>query len=167
MKKISKKICIIGDFAVGKTSLISRYINNVFSEKYLSTVGVKVDSKEISYEENILLKLMVWDIAGKDKFTTLDESYLKGSSGYLMVADSTRKKTLDSVFELHEYMQSNFENLPFNLMLNKIDLLQDWDLETSQIEQVNTNAWPMYKVSAKTGENVEEVFRHLGEKLLA
>ena len=167
MKKISKKICIIGDFAVGKTSLISRYINNIFSDKYLSTVGVKVDAKEIAYGNDVLLKLMVWDIVGKDKFTTLDENYLKGSSGYLLVADSTRKKTLDAVFELHEYMQNNFEQLPFNLLFNKIDLTQEWDLEDSQLEQVNDNGWSRHNTSAKTGENVEAVFYQLGEKLLA
>lgn len=167
MQRVSKKVCVIGDFAVGKTSLISRYVKNIFSDKYLSTVGVKVDAKEIEYGDEFLLKLMLWDIAGKDKFTTLDDNYLKGSAAYLLVADSTRKQTLDAVFELHEHMQNNFENLPFCLMLNKIDLTQEWDLEVTQIEQVNTNRWAMHNVSAKTGENVKAVFYALGEKLLA
>ena len=167
MVTINKKICLIGDFSVGKTSLIARFVKNIFSNKYLSTVGVKVDAKEIVIDEEKVLKLLIWDIAGKDKFTVLDNNYLKGSAGYLLVADGTRKDTIDSAFELHEYMQKNFNNIPFCVLINKIDLIDQWQLEDSQINHIKANDWLWFKTSAKTGENVEAAFQALAVKLIS
>ncbi len=167
MITINKKICLIGDFAVGKTSLTARFVKNIFSEKYLSTVGVKVDAKEIVMDSETILKLLIWDIAGKDKFTTLDNNYLKGSAGYLLVADSTRKDTIDTAFELYEHMQMNFNNIPFCMLINKIDLTKERELENSQINNINAKKWSLFVTSAKTGENVDTAFHELGVKLLS
>lgn len=167
MKVINKKICMIGDYAVGKTSLISRFVNNIFSDKYLSTVGVKVDSKEIEINDETILKLLVWDIAGKDTFTNLDENYVKGSAGYLLIADGTRKSTLGSAFKLQQQMTSRLGEIPFCMLINKYDLKGQWECTESDLELIEKNYWSIFKTSAKSGENVDLAFQELAKKLFA
>ena len=83
MTALTKKVCIIGDFAVGKTSTVARCVHNVFSDKYLTTVGVKIDTKEVVLEDSEkTVKMIIWDIAGTDRFSAVEFSYLRGSSGY-------------------------------------------------------------------------------------
>lgn len=157
---------MIGDFSVGKTSLTARLVKNIFSEKYLSTVGVKVDAKEIEIDSQTTLKLMVWDIAGKDKFTTLDDSYLKGSSGYMLVADGTRPQTIETAFKLQSHMADKFGEIPFCMLVNKCDLKSDWQCSDKEIDMIKTKGWSFFETSAKTGKNVDSAFLELGQKLL-
>jgi small GTP-binding protein len=157
---------MIGDFSVGKTSLTSRFVKNIFSEKYFSTVGVKVDAKEIQLDNHKMLKLMVWDVAGKDVFTTLDDNYLKGSSGYLLIADGTRLQTITTAIKLQQHMQSMFGDIPFCMLINKTDLKSEWQVSASEIDFINDKGWAYFKTSAKTGSGVEEAFATLGQKLI-
>jgi small GTP-binding protein len=166
MTVVSKKICMIGDFSVGKTSLTSRFVKNIFSEKYFSTVGVKVDAKELQLDNHKILKLMVWDVAGKDAFTTLDDNYLRGSSGYLLVADGTRPQTITTAIKLQEHMQSMFGDIPFCMLLNKSDLKSDWQVSAAEIDSVCKKGWSYFETSAKTGDGVEKAFITLGQKLV-
>ena len=103
MSIISKKICLVGDFSVGKTSLIRRFVENKFSDRYLSTVGVKISRKSIEVETAIasqLVNLLIWDIEGQTKFQSIATSYLKGASGSIIVADITRPETLEHLSAL-------------------------------------------------------------------
>ncbi len=157
---------MIGAFSVGKTSLTSRFVKNIFSEKYLSTVGVKIDAKEIQIDQQTILKLMVWDVAGKDTFTTLDDNYLRGSSGYLLVADGTRPQTIETALRLQEHMQNKFGELPFCMLINKNDLKSEWLCSANELDSIKVKGWDYYETSAKTGDDVEKAFLSLGKKLL-
>ncbi len=157
---------MIGDFSVGKTSLTTRFVKNIFSEKYLSTVGVKVDTKEIKVDKKTTLKLMIWDIAGKDKFTTLDDNYLRGSAGYLLVADGTRPQTIETAFKLQVHMADKFGDIPFFMLVNKCDLKSDWEYSDKELSMIKTKGWSFFETSAKSGENVDTAFFELGQKLI-
>ncbi len=157
---------MIGDFSVGKTSLTTRFVKNIFSEKYLSTVGVKVDTKEIKVDKKTTLKLMIWDIAGKDKFTTLDDNYLRGSAGYLLVADGTRPQTIETAFKLQVHMADKFGNIPFCMLVNKCDLKSDWEYSDKELSMIKTKGWSFFETSAKSGENVDTAFFKKKKKLI-
>lgn len=162
---IKKKICMVGAFAVGKTSLVQRFVKSIFSEKYLTTVGVKIDKKTLSIG-NDSIDLMLWDLQGEDEFQSLQVSYLRGSSGYFLVADGTREWTLDKARELKDKVEESLGKLPFMLLLNKADLQDSWEIEESTLSVLTDSGWSIIKTSAKTGEGVEEAFRALALKTL-
>ncbi len=96
---IQKKVCMLGTSGVGKTSLVSQFVHSLFSEKYLTTVGVKIDKKNVNVEGQEVM-LMIWDLAGDDDFQRLQMSYLRGTSAYLLVADGTRRITLEQALDI-------------------------------------------------------------------
>ena len=98
---IQRKVCMIGAFAVGKTSLVRRYVHSLFSEQYMTTVGVKIDRKLVD-QAGQPCALLLWDLYGEDEFQRVQLSYLRGSSGLLIVADGTRQRTLDKALELRD-----------------------------------------------------------------
>ncbi len=162
---LQKKICMVGAFATGKTSLVAKFVYSIFSEKYQTTVGVKIDKKTLTVKEQEL-NLILWDLYGEDEFQKLRTSYLRGSSGYLLVVDGTRKSTLDKAVELQQRVEDNLGKLPFVLVLNKWDLQDEWELDSANIEAIEQKGWIVTKTSAKTGLNVEEIFNTLAKKIL-
>ena len=163
---IQKKICMLGATGVGKTSLVSRFVLCVFSDKYLTTIGVKVDKKPVTVDGKEVT-LLLWDIYGQDEFQTVRTSYLKGASGYLLVADGTRQLTLDTARELQKTAQGVVGVVPFVLVLNKADLASEWRLDDKALYKMAEEGWSIIKTSAKTGDGVEDAFLKLTRKVVA
>lgn len=162
---LQKKICMVGAFATGKTSLVAKFVYSIFSEKYQTTVGVKIDRKTLKVKEQEL-NLILWDLYGEDEFQKLRTSYLRGSSGFLLVVDGTRKSTLQTALELQQRVEDSIGKVPFILVLNKWDLQDEWELDSNDIEAIENKGWIVIKTSAKTGLNVEEIFYTLATKIL-
>lgn len=163
---IQKKICLLGGFGVGKTSLVARFVHSIFSDKYLTTVGVKIDKKSVDVDNN-RVDLVVWDIYGHDDFQKLRVSYLRGASGYLLVADGTRRATLDTAIEVQRVAEESIGPVPFILAVNKADLTHDWEIERSEIDELAARGWEVLRTSAKTGVMVEGAFSTLARAMLA
>jgi len=170
MGSISKKICLLGDFAVGKTSLIRRFVYNRFDDKYISTIGVKVSRKTVSVSTAATpkeLTMLIWDLAGSNAFDQVQASYMRGAAGAILVCDLTRAQTLDSVQTYAGNLLTVSPEAKLILAANKKDLANQHEFSINQIEKVTTPlAIPFYLTSAKTGDEVETVFRHLGKLLL-
>lgn len=156
---------MLGAFATGKTSLVQRFVKSIFSEKYLTTVGVKIDKKSVVIG-NKEVDLMLWDIYGEDEYQTVQTSYLRGMSGCLLIIDGTRNSTLDTAFLLKEKVEKNVGNVPFIYVFNKLDLKNLWEIDDNLIGELIRLGYPVMKTSAKTGEGVEEMFITLTEKML-
>jgi small GTP-binding protein len=157
---------MLGAFSVGKTSLVKRYIQSIFSEKYQTTIGVKIDKKTVTLGGQTI-DMILWDLPGEDDFQALKQSYLQGASGYLLVVDGTRKSTLDTGHVISEKVRHLVGDIPYILVINKSDLVQEWDIpETTEKELAEKNII-VFKTSAKTGENVEKAFTCLAEKMIS
>ncbi len=154
---------MLGAFAVGKTSLVARYVHSIFSEKYHTTVGVKIDKKVIE-ADNQEVGLVLWDLYGEDQFQRVQSFYLRGSSGYLLVADGTRAETLEVAQSIQQRAQEILGPIPFILMLNKHDL--PWEINEVEVSRLRAKGWEIRYTSAKTGEGVEESFMALAKAML-
>lgn len=157
---------MLGSFAVGKTSLVARYVHSTFSEKYLTTIGVKIDRKEVTVDDQTV-NFMLWDIHGEDEFQKVRASYLRGTAGYFLVVDGTRPETLDTAIQLHELAISAVGDRPFLVLLNKCDIEDQWTLEPASIEELHAKGWTTRKTSAKESNNVQESFEELARQILA
>jgi small GTP-binding protein len=163
---LHKKICMLGSFSVGKTSLILRFVESIFSDRYLTTVGVKIDKKVVSVH-NQDVTLLLWDLYGEDEFQKIRMSYLRGASGYLLVADGTRLATLEKTLAIKDEAEKNFGPTPFVVALNKCDLANDWEITSEREAELASRAWKVVRTSAKTGEGVELAFESLIIAMLA
>jgi small GTP-binding protein len=161
---LHNKICMLGGFGVGKTSLVSRFVSSIFSDTYLTTVGVKIDKKKVALDSGDMT-LMLWDIYGQDEFQTVRDSYLRGATGYLLVADGTRFSTLDTAVALQKRAESVIGLVPFLLLLNKRDLDREWQVDQQTLMTLVERGWRVVKTSAKTGEGVEEAFTTLAREM--
>jgi small GTP-binding protein len=161
---LQRKLCMLGGFAVGKTSLVRRFVHSVFSDTYLTTVGVKIDKKTVELAGKTV-NLILWDLAGEDDLASLRMSYLRGAAGYLLIADGTRPATLDVARSLNQRVEAEFGKLPFALLLNKSDLRDQWVIDDAEIAGLNERGWWIRSSSAMTGEGVEEAFRDLAVRV--
>ncbi|MGF1539790.1 MAG: Rab family GTPase [Pleurocapsa sp.] len=172
MSIITKKICLLGDFSVGKTSLIRRFIEDKFSDDYLSTVGVKVSRKCLTIrgsKEIHNVTLLIWDLEGHTKFKSITPTYLKGSTGAIIVGDLTRSSTLDNLDQHIELFLEINPHSAIAIALNKADLIQPEKLHrlielygsSDCCQVVNT-----YQTSAKTGQDVNTIFQELTTRMI-
>ncbi|HZJ43585.1 MAG TPA: Rab family GTPase [Pyrinomonadaceae bacterium] len=162
---IQKKICMLGSFAVGKTSLVRRFVESIYTDKYHTTVGVKVDKKVLNVGEQETT-LLLWDLEGAETEYDLRKSYLRGAAGYLLVADGTRKDTLYRALSLQLRAEETLGPVPFLLLLNKSDLTDMWEIDARERASIEQKNWKIIDTSAKTGHGVEDAFRSLTEKMM-
>lgn len=166
MTALSRKVCVLGDFAVGKTSTVARSVRNTFSDAYLTTVGVKVDTKTMAMTDHLTLRLVLWDIAGASTLDQMRANYIAGTHGLMLVSDGTRLDTVETVLSLREQANRLLgKELPAVLLLNKCDLAGEWQISRQVMESL-AQRLPVFSVSAKTGEGVEEAFAKLAGKLV-
>ncbi|HVK64980.1 MAG TPA: GTP-binding protein [Polyangium sp.] len=159
-----RKVCLLGATGVGKTSLVMRFVRSIFSEQYQTTIGTRIETKHIPYGDHELV-LVLWDLSGEDEFQRVRLSYLRGAAGYLLVADGTRRATVETAMALHHTAAELLGDVPRVLVLNKADLRAFWELDDAS-ERELAACWPIFETSAKTGAGVEEAFRALGHALL-
>lgn len=172
-RHLKAKICLVGEAAVGKTSLIRRYVESQFSDAYLMTIGVKVSKKRLDIPvpgEPVpsLLELSVWDVMGQPKFRELlQEAYFTGVSGIIGVADLTRPDTVTALYEWIDRVDRVTSQAPLVLAGNKADLVPKEKLRTGDIEGLAAAFHAEWRLtSAKSGKNVEEVFQLLGARIV-
>lgn len=163
---INKKICMLGAFSVGKTSLIEQFVHSIFSDKYLSTVGVKISKKTIDLE-GMPVCLMLWDMEGKDLYVEANLSYLRGAMGLFIVADGTRRETLDTALDLRKVALETVGPVPCYLLINKSDVAPDWEITDAMLAKLTGNGIPYFRTSAKTGESVDKAFTALARAMTA
>ena len=162
---IQKKVCMLGSFGVGKTSLVARFVQGIFSTKYQSTVGVKIDKREMKVGDKDVL-LMLWDLAGEDSRSQAQTSYLKGAAGYFLVVDGTWSESLATAKSIHKRALETVGEIPFMLIVNKSDLWDKWQITSPDLEKLEAEGWKIQLTSAKTGVGVEEMFTRLTEEVL-
>lgn len=150
---------------MGKTSLVKRFVTGRFSEKYHTTIGVKIDQKLVTLNHTQVL-LVLWDLYGEDDFQEIRASYLRGTSGYVLVVDGTRKETVSIAIHLHEFARNLIGDVPFALMVNKHDLTQEWVFEPCMLDSLARKALVVVETSAKTGQGVEQTFLDLTHRML-
>jgi small GTP-binding protein len=168
------KICLVGDVGVGKTSLIRRYVMDVFDDKYIATIGTKVTKKEMDYEypqtgEKIRITLLIWDIMGQPSFReVLREAYFYGAEGALAVCDVTSKESLGELRYWVKAMTSTTGEIPIVFLGNKSDLKDDTRVTTEDLDVfAMKHGAAALLTSAKTGYNVENAFSVLVGKMLS
>lgn len=169
---IKKKICLIGSFAVGKTSLLGRFVHNRFDDKYLTTIGMKISKKTLPPVQDpisgsvVQYAFLIWDIAGMEKFDTLAMNYYRSASGALAVADLTRRETIPRLQDICDRFRSVSPGAQLLIIGNKLDIFQQ-DRETMiLLKKTVSNLSAEYLLtSAKTGQGVEQAFLQLAKRI--
>ena len=161
---IQKKVCMVGVFATGKTSLVRRFVHSKFSDQYLSTVGVKIDRKPVRVD-TLDVNLLLWDLEGRDGAQDIQTTYLRGTAGVLYVVDGTRRETLTHIHEIRELVQRTVGDVPSALALNKNDLVDSWIVTDADRAELVKTPWHVFDTSARTGEHVEAAFLWLARAM--
>ncbi len=156
---------MLGSFAVGKTSLVQRFVNSIFSEKYQTTIGVKIDQKLVNVSGKEV-NLLLWDIHGEDDYQKVKPAYIIGTSGCFIVVDGTRRASLDIAYELINTVKKIASNSKIIVLINKHDLVDDWDITEDDVLKLKNEGFTVIKTSAKTNESVESAFVKLTELML-
>jgi small GTP-binding protein len=173
--KVEKKVCLLGDWGVGKTSLIRRFVYNAYDDRYLSTLGVKVSKKSIVIKDfkkkpffKVYLTLLIWDLVGQKGFQNTQNSAYKGTNGALVVCDLSRPETIERMEGWISSLYKVTKPIPLILLANKIDLTNNGvplDLK-DKIEKIMMKYKAMFfSTSAKTGQNVEAAFEGISKQL--
>jgi small GTP-binding protein len=161
------KICLLGEAAVGKTSLVYRFIENKFRDNYKSTLGVNLLKKDMAIDEYGGVSCQIWDLGGQESFRSLRKLYLEGANGALVIFDTTKRKTFEKLDEWIQSFKESRGEKPLLLIGNKIDLDDKRKVEDNEAKDyAKKNSMDIVLTSAKTGENVENAFKSLVKTIL-
>lgn len=165
VNRLVAKICLLGEFSVGKTSLIRRFVEGVFDERYLSTLGVKISRHTMNLEQTEV-NLLIWDTTGGERFDQIVQNYYRGSAGALLVCDLTRPDTLPVLSEYATTFHRASPETPLVIAANKADLTAQRRIADEEIAAVAaTLSAEWLCTSARTGEGVYEAFQILGRRI--
>lgn len=161
MPSVQGKVCILGDFGVGKTSLVRRYVEGIFHNDYLSTIGVKV-SRHVAHAGGTQVNLIIWDVAGGEESSGVHTNYLKGATAALLVCDMTRASSLSGLQKYANAMQKIEPSASFVVVGNKYDLKDYFEITEGDVSTFARGiASPYLITSAKTGQRVEDAFTQI------
>lgn len=166
-KKFTLKIIIIGEPAVGKTSLVKKFVSGQFSKDYRSSIGTNIYIKKLILDDNFKTTLQLWDIAGQERWINMRHAYYAGAKGVLIVGDLIRNNTFDQIekFWIPD-IKKYCSNAPIVLLANKSDLVGDLNKQDIDSLGKRINTISNLYTSAKTGENVELAFRIISEQAI-
>jgi small GTP-binding protein len=172
IQELKTKICLIGDWGVGKTSLIRKFVFDQFDDKYLVTLGTKVSKKRIKFKKNngdiIDLNLLIWDVMGQQQFKKIQLLAYKNTDGVFIVCDITRKDTLTSIVKWYNEILKITGKIPIVILANKSDLVGQEKFSQDELAEVANRLQATYfYTSAKTGANIEPAFKKMGIKLIS
>ena len=161
------KILLLGDSEVGKSCFLMRYSDNVFVENYITTIGLDYKLKYVQLDTGETIKVQLWDTAGQDRYRTIAKNYYKGSHGILLLYDVTKLSSFENIREwIKDIKEEVYEKAIIFLIGNKIDKTTERKITTEQgtklAEEYNL---PFFEASAKSGENVDEIFKFLYKKI--
>ncbi len=165
-RTVQKKICMLGEFAVGKTSLVRRFVEGRFDDKYLSTVGVNISRKPVQLDAQTTVNFILWDIAGNNGAGPVTKSYLTGAAAALLVCDLTRADTLKQLKEHAEDFLAARPGSAIIIAANKADLEAEWKVTEAEVQAMADSLksrW--FLTSALTGKHVEAMFETLARQL--
>lgn len=163
---IKHKVAMLGQFAVGKTSLVQRFVTGMFSDRYQTTVGVRIDQRDTQVDGEAV-SLMLWDLQGEDEVHSVPFLHLRGAAGFFVVADGTRPQTLDTALRLRGEALDVLGDVPSILLLNKHDLVDEWQLDRGRLDALRGSGLAVAETSAKTGDGVARAFDELTRRILA
>jgi len=171
LKAIKKKICLLGVYGSGKTSIIDQYVNHKFEENYTSTLGVNISHKEIKFlspeeKKDYEVNLIIWDIEGEEQSREVPSEYYVGSDGAIIVADLLRKDSIEMMPKLIEKFCNFSKNNKIVLVGNKVDLVDTGENEEFIKNIAVKNNLPYILTSAKTAKSIEECFNLLVQQIL-
>jgi len=173
--EVRKKICMLGESAVGKTSLISRFVFNQFDDKYITTLGTKVSKKTVTIQTknqsgedvNVNVTIAIWDVIGQQQYHSLVLKYFKNSDGGLVVADGSRFETVEIMRKWVGSFFNSVGKVPILLLINKSDLIDVQSFNKQALDELCVEFGSKYYfTSAKTGDNVELSFTTLAELMV-
>ena len=164
-KEMIKKVCVLGDPGVGKTSIIDRYVKNVFSPDYLSTIGARTCSKQLDLDDGSII-LTIWDIAGQETSRNLSSSHYQGCEGVIFVYDLASQESFEGLINWDYQLKKVVEDAPVVILGNKLDLVNAGDLPEERLPPGFKFKANFIMASAKTGDGVASAFEYLGNQIL-
>lgn len=156
---------MLGSFGVGKTSLVNQFVHSIFSEEYLTTIGARIERHELSLDE-ILLSLIIWDLAGEDKFDRVRSSYVGGAAGYVLVFDGMRRETVAEGVAICDQCVAQSPDTPVVCVMNKSDLFDSWTVGDEEYRQIADRGWPLLSATATDGASTARVFESLARHIV-